>query len=129
MKENSIKFLERPFSKDEVWDTIQSCDGDKALGPDEYNLNFFKKNWCLVKKDVMRFMGDFYRHSKLGRGVNNSFIILVRKVSNLIRLDEYRPISLVGSLYKIMVNTFANRLKQVMDEIIGRNQFAFIKGR
>lgn len=44
-------------------------------------------------------------------------------------LNEYRPISLIGCVYKIVVKLLANRLKKVMPKIIDARQSAFISGR
>ncbi|GAU32687.1 hypothetical protein TSUD_145610 [Trifolium subterraneum] len=44
-------------------------------------------------------------------------------------IGDFRPISLVGSLYKIVVKVLARRLAKVMDKLISSNQYAFIKGR
>ncbi|KAK3175726.1 hypothetical protein Dsin_032613 [Dipteronia sinensis] len=48
--------LEQPFSLDEVWEAVESCDGNKAHGPDGLNLNFVKKNWEVIKVDYMNFI-------------------------------------------------------------------------
>ena len=39
------------------------------------------------------------------------------------------PISLVGSMYKILAKILANRLKRVMNSVIGEAQMAFVQGR
>ena len=44
-------------------------------------------------------------------------------------LNEYRPISLIGCIYKILAKVLANRLKKVMSEIIDVRQSTFIGGR
>ena len=44
-------------------------------------------------------------------------------------LNEYRPISLIGCMYKIMAKLFAKRIKMVMPTIIEETQFSFIEGR
>ena len=44
-------------------------------------------------------------------------------------LSEYRPISLIGSMYKILAKILANILKRVLSDIIDERQTAFIKGR
>ena len=41
LKENSPDLLERPFSEKEVWSVISNSDGNKAPGPDGYNMHFF----------------------------------------------------------------------------------------
>ncbi|XP_021288343.1 uncharacterized protein LOC110419572 [Herrania umbratica] len=129
LKPESASFLEKPSKEEEVWGTIQGCDGNKALRPDGYNLNFFKNQWEVVKDDIIDFMKKFYKNGQLGYGVNSSFIALISKVQNPNNLSEYKSISLVGSLYKIVAKTLADCLRMVIGKVIGKNQFAFIKRR
>ena len=44
-------------------------------------------------------------------------------------LRDLRPISLVGSLYKILSKVLANRIKGVMDQVNSKSQNAFVEGR
>jgi len=44
-------------------------------------------------------------------------------------LNDFRPISLVGSLYKILAKLLANRLRQVIGSVISEAQSAFVKNR
>lgn len=55
--------------------------------------------------------------------------MLVPKKDGVKELSEYRPISLVCSLYKIISNVLSVRLKKVMGEVISNTQSAFISGR
>ncbi|XP_028113957.1 uncharacterized protein LOC114312000 [Camellia sinensis] len=74
-------------------------------------------------------MRDFHQNAKLVRGLNSSFIALIPKNENPASLNEYRPISLVGSMYKILAKVLSNRLKQVLPRIISETQSAFLRGR
>ena len=49
-------------------------------------------------------------------------------MSSLTRIGDFRPISLIGSLYKLVAKVLAARLALVMDNIISSNQSDFIKG-
>ncbi|XP_028068451.1 uncharacterized protein LOC114271028 [Camellia sinensis] len=40
--------LEAAFTEDEVWEAVQACDGNKAPGPDGFNLNFIKSCWSIL---------------------------------------------------------------------------------
>ena len=40
--------LDRPFTKDEVWEVV-NISGDKALGPDGFSLAFFQSCWDIIK--------------------------------------------------------------------------------
>jgi len=55
--------------------------------------------------------------------------VLIPKVENPQRLNEFRPISLVGSLYKILAKLLANRLRLVIGSVISESQTAFVKNR
>jgi len=44
-------------------------------------------------------------------------------------LYDFRPISLVGSLYKVLAKLLTNRLKTVFGGVISDSQLAFVKGR
>ena len=53
----------------------------------------------------------------------------IPKINYAVKLADFRPISLVGSLYKIISKMLAIKLKNVMPEVITDKQTAFIKGR
>lgn len=121
--------LTKPFSELQVKSAIWDCDSYKSPGPDGINFGFIKEFWVDLKEDVMRFMSDFHRNGKLTRGINSTFIALIPKIDSPQRINDFRPISLVGSLYKILSKVLANRLKLVMGKIISDSQTAFVKNR
>jgi hypothetical protein len=57
------------------------------------------------------------------------FVTLIPKILNPHELKDFRPISLLGSLYKLLAKVLSKRLGKVMDSIVAKNQSAFIKGR
>ena len=63
------------------------------------------------------------------RGTNASFICLIPKNDNPQHLSEYRPISLVGCVYKIVSKILSIRLKKVISKVIDIRQSAFLEGR
>ncbi|XP_057809051.1 uncharacterized protein LOC131023524 [Salvia miltiorrhiza] len=79
--------------------------------------------------DLLQVMKEFHTHGRIPRGGNSSFIVLIPKKEEACSLDEFRPISLITSLYKVMAKILANRLRLVMDSIVSDNQSAFIGGR
>ncbi|RVW90113.1 Transposon TX1 uncharacterized 149 kDa protein [Vitis vinifera] len=63
------------------------------------------------------------------RSLNSTFLLLIPKKEGAEDLRDFRPISLVGSVYKLLAKVPANRLKSVMGEVISDSQQAFIQGR
>ncbi|RVW39985.1 Transposon TX1 uncharacterized 149 kDa protein [Vitis vinifera] len=57
------------------------------------------------------------------------FLSLIPKKEEVEDLRDFRPISLVGSVYKLLAKVLANRLKLVMGEVISYSQQAVIQGK
>jgi hypothetical protein len=72
---------------------------------------------------------QFFFSATLPRSFSSYFITLIPKVPSPTRIEDFRPISLLGSLYKLVAKVLAGRLASVMDKLISFNQSAFIKGR
>ncbi|KAJ9543812.1 hypothetical protein OSB04_023519 [Centaurea solstitialis] len=123
------KELEGKFSEEEVWKALKDCGCNKSPGPDGFTTGFFKKFWDIIKKDLLAVLDWFWEKEALSNGCNSSFITLIPKSSNPIGLNDFRPISLVGVVYKVISKVLAERMKVVMERIISDVQSAFLKGR
>jgi hypothetical protein len=66
---------------------------------------------------------------KFCRRVCWPFVTLIPKVASPLELKDFRPISLLGYLYKLLAKVLARRLASVMNKIISPSQSAFLKGR
>jgi hypothetical protein len=117
--------LVRPFSMEELKMAVRDYDSYKCSGPDGVNFGFIKDFWEVMKSDLLRFVSDFHCNGKLLKGINSTFITLIPKKDSPHSLNDYRPISLVGSLYKVLPKLLANILKVV----IANTQSAFVQGR
>lgn len=121
--------LEAPFSLEEVKNAIWMCGGVKAPSPNGLTFKFIKKYWARMAPAIMNFIHHFDTHATLGSGRNSSLIILAPKVKDLTSLGEYRPISLIGCMYKIISKLLAASIKTVVVKIMGEVQSAYIVGR
>ena len=73
-------------------------------------------------------MVDFHSTGKMVRGFNPSFVALIPKVDNPQLLSEYRPISLIGSMYKILAKLLSIRLSAILQNVISESQSTFLHG-
>jgi len=117
------------FSEVEIRDVVWQCEGTKSPGPDGFNFNFIKKNWEVMKEDIVEAVRLFHDTGCIPRSCNASFVALVPKVRGPVKLEQYRPISLVGALYKIISKVLAERIKKVLSSIIDDSQSTFLKDR
>uniref|UniRef100_A0A2N9EL19 Reverse transcriptase domain-containing protein n=1 Tax=Fagus sylvatica TaxID=28930 RepID=A0A2N9EL19_FAGSY len=107
--ENESAVLERQFDKEEVLQVVKDLQGDKAPGPDGFTMAFFQKCWSVLEADVMGFFDEVYHYCKFERSLNASFIALIPKKQNASNIRDFRPISLIGSVYKLLAKVLANR--------------------
>ena len=61
----------------------------------------------------MDFFKDFYE-KKFMRSLNVTFLVLIPKKGNVEDIRDFRRISLLRGLYKILVKVLANRLRRVI---------------
>jgi hypothetical protein len=55
-------------------------------------------------------------------------VTLIPKIDCPLGLKDYRPITLVGCLYKIVAKILVERLKKMLKGVISRAQTAFLAG-
>jgi hypothetical protein len=108
----------REFSEEEVQKVVWECESTKSPGPDGVNFGFVKEFWEDIKDDFIRVMREFHENGRMVRGANSSFIVLIPKKKNPLKLSEFRPISLIWCIYKVIAKVLANRLKKVIDSVI-----------
>ncbi|GJZ26581.1 hypothetical protein Tco_0570834, partial [Tanacetum coccineum] len=83
-----------------------------------------------VKEEIKEAVWDCGLDKSPGPdGGNLSFIALIPKFQGAKMVKDYRPISFIGSLYKIITKLLANRLVTVIDGLVNEVQSAFIANR
>nr|GEV54565.1 RNA-directed DNA polymerase, eukaryota [Tanacetum cinerariifolium] len=90
--------LERHVSRDEIRLAVWNCGENKSPGLDGYTL--------------------------FSNGCNLSFVALIPKVADAKFVNDFRPISLIGSVYKVVMKILANRLALVIADLVSDTQSA-----
>jgi hypothetical protein len=82
-----------------------------------------------LKEDILKVYFEFHASGKFERNLNATFLTLIPKTPGAVNPKDSRPISLVGSIYKMIAKILANRLKIVLERIISKSQNAFLQVR
>ena len=70
---------------------------------------------------------DFFDTCKFVKSLNSTCMVTIPKKEGVEDIKDFRPISLVGSLYKLIAKVIANRLKKVMSRLVNKAQNALWK--
>lgn len=117
--------MEHSITYDEIKKAVWECGSNKSLGPDGF-LNFFRKYWNIVDKDVVVAVTQFFVSGIFPPGCNSSFTALIPKIQDAKVVKDFRPTSLIGSMCKIIAKILANRLSIVLPYLISDVQMPFV---
>ena len=110
--------LEAPFPEEEIKTALFELRGDKAPGPDGFTAVLWQENWDTIKGETINMFKDFHNTGRFVKSLNTTFIVLIPKKGEAEDLKDFKPISLVGSIYKWTAKVLANRLKWVVGNVV-----------
>ncbi|GJY72580.1 RNA-directed DNA polymerase, eukaryota, partial [Tanacetum coccineum] len=126
---DQVDDLDRGITRDEIRDVIWCCGVNKSPGPDGFTFEFFRRYWSFIGPDFCSAVKCFFENGSFSKGCNSSFITLIPKVIDAKFVTDYRPISLIGCVYKVVTKILANRLALVIKDLVSDTQSAFVANR
>ena len=100
--ERRNKELVSKVTEDEVRKAIFSMGAFKAPSPDGVPLAFFQEFYEIIKYNFFDVTRDFLRTSRILKELNQNFLALVSKFDNPTHMEDFKPISLCNTIYKII---------------------------
>jgi len=74
----------------------------------------FTRMLGIIGTEELRPVNEFIRNEKLPKGINTSHVTLIPKCKSPNSFADYKPISMIHGLYKIVAKLFSARLKQTI---------------
>ncbi|CAI5463723.1 unnamed protein product [Closterium sp. Yama58-4] len=110
--------LELDWSEEEVKEALKGMACGKSPGNDGLPKELFERHWDLLKGDFMGFVQKFEETTILPEEVQEAVTILLHKKGPKELVQNYRPITLLTSSYKVVAKMLANRMKKVLGRVI-----------
>lgn len=117
------------FTKEEARAAVFSLHPDKAHGPNGFPAMFSQTCWDFLKANIWKLVEDVRCKGKFVREINNTVLVIITKKANAKSLDEFRPIALCNTVYKIITKAFTNKLRKVLSKLISEEKNGFTPGR
>ena len=122
--------LEIPYSLEELQTAIKASKLNKAPGPDGYSNEFFKYFLNELQHWIYRYIMEAIQNNSFSKIALDGVITCIPKQGKLRNdLKNWRPLTLLNSIYKFFSSMVANRLKSCLPSIINEDQTGFISGR
>ena len=113
----------------EVKEALMSCDMSKAPGYDGFNIKCIKHVWPIMGEEFSRYVIQFFETGQLAPSINITWVELIPKKKVATEVKDFRPISMVGSVDKVIAKILSRRLREVLPKLVGETQPAFVKDR
>jgi hypothetical protein len=83
----------------------------------------------LIGRDLLKVVEEASLDGHMHAPLNSTFITLIPKSNSLEYFEDFKPISLCNSIYKVVAKIIARRLKPILSTTISKEQFGFLEGR
>jgi hypothetical protein len=127
-EEHNTELL-RPLTMEEVAEAMKQLPDGKSPGVDSIPAKFYHEMWDDIDTDIFNFVQESITQCYLLDELNISKIALIPKSEDRLRIQNYRPISLLNTLYKIVAKVYANRMKPLLHNWILPSQTGFVPNR
>jgi exonuclease III len=130
LDEKSINHLESDIVESEVLSVLKNMKNNKSPGSDGFTAEFFKFFWNDLKYYILRAISCIFENKELPISQRLGIITCIPKGDKPRQyLKNWRPITLLNVLYKLISGCLSNRMKSSLDVIISDTQSGFMKGR
>ena len=121
--------LELPLSLSELDAAVKQANTRSAPGLDGLNTAFKTKFWGILRIPLLRYANCCFKKGELTPTFKTASIWLIPKKGSHQNIKNWRPISLLSNLYKIISRALNTRLKSTTDTITSRAQKGFTSSR
>ena len=130
LSEEKQKLCEGNVTLQECFDCLKYFKNNKSPGCDGWSIEFYKKFWKEIGPKLVETLNYSKKCGKMSLSQRRAVLTLLhKKGKDEFKIKNWRPISLLNIVYKIMTKVLAKRMEKVIKDLIHPNQSGFIKGR
>lgn len=124
-----LRSLQDEFTEEEVRMAVKQLARNKSSGPDGLTNEFLQQYWEMLQPQVMQCFQQFYYGQLNLMTMNRANIVMIPKKKLVENANDFRPISIISLIPKLISKVLSNRLRMWLPKLISANQTAFVKDR
>lgn len=118
------------FTASELATALSTTANNKRPGPDGLPYEFYKVFWDDVVAHLLAVCAEAFSQGALPESMTTGVVALLYKdKGSRADLNNYRPITLLNTDYKLIAKAFANRIADPLSTVLEPTQTAFMPGR
>ena len=122
--------MDGKITVEEMTKYLKKCKNNVAPGSSGFTNEFYKFFWRDVKYFVINSVDYAFDHNRLSVTQRLGVISIIPKGEKDKRfLTNWRPLTLLNTLYKLISGCIAERIKPVLPGLINPDQKGFVAGR
>jgi hypothetical protein len=129
LSEADRQVFDNELSINELDNAAMGLNANSAGGMDGIGGKFIKKYWIYFRKSLHRYANYCVGTGTLTQSFNSAGIRLIPKKGDTTMIKNWRPISLLNCVYKVIAKALDNRLKKISEKILSRAQKGFTSKR
>ena len=130
LSEQQKNNLEQELSLEEISQALKETNNNSAPGGSGLTYAFYKCFWGSLNHFVLQTFNFSYSSKRLPTRLSHLYITLLPKGDKpKDKIANWRPITLLDCLYKILSKTIATRIKTVLADLIHPDQCGFVNDR
>ena len=120
---------ESEIRQEEIDAVVKRMKRRKATGPDGIPLEWIKELGSEEREGIRRMMNEWWEAGEIPEGLTDARVVHIFKKGRTSDFENYRPISLLNTFYKIFAAIMKDRMAKGLDKHIQTVQYGFMKGR
>ena len=117
------------ISFQELQDALKKAKNNKAAGPDNIPAELLKYLDAGNKQALLSVLNDWWTSETVPAELLHAQVVSIFKKGDTQNVANYRPISLLNTIYKVYAQIVRSRIADVIDPHISKMQFGFRKNR
>lgn len=113
----------------EIKDALFAIGAQKAPGKDGYHALFLQQFWEILSSDCISMVQSVFSNKSVDPALNETILTLIPKINNPEKVNNFRPIGLANTSYKLIAKILVNKIRPLIMDLISPNQNSFIPKR